>query len=231
MLKIFVGYDHVESVAFHVLNHSIQMRAKKPVAVIPVMLSQLKGIYWRERNPKQSNEFSFSRFLTPYLSDYEGYSVFMDLDMLVRFDINEIIDLVSSADDVTVVKHEYEPKDTIKYLGAKQYPYPCKNWSSMMIFNNERCHNLTPEYVNGATPMDLHQFAWADSVGELPTEYNHLVGEYDPNPNAKIVHFTIGGPYFHEYNGCEYSKEWWEEYDDMKNCEQLVIPTLKRNEK
>jgi hypothetical protein len=82
-----------------------------------------------------------------------------------------------------------------------------------MLFNNARCTALTPQYVNTATGLDLHRFSWLDDalIGELPLEWNWLVGEYRHNPDAKIVHFTIGGPYFEEYRGCDYAEEWFEE--------------------
>ena len=81
MIPIFIGYDGRETVAYNVLAHSIQARATQPVSIAPLMLSQLNGIFKRERHPLQSTDFSFSRFLTPYLSGFSGWSVFMDCDM------------------------------------------------------------------------------------------------------------------------------------------------------
>ena len=45
-------------------------------------------------------------------------------------------------------------------------------------------------------------------VGEIPKEWNWLVGEYDYNPDAKLVHFTIGTPCFTDYSRCDYAEEW-----------------------
>jgi hypothetical protein len=157
-----------------------------------------------------STEFSFSRFLTPWLSDYEGISVFMDCDMLVRCDIAELLDFVGGH-DVYCVKHKYQPITKTKFLHQVQSVYPRKNWSSLMIFNNARCTKLTPEVVNDESGAYLHQMQWADSVGEIPVAYNHLVGEYAPNPNAKIVHFTLGAPCFEGYEDQEHSSEWHRE--------------------
>jgi hypothetical protein len=80
-----------------------------------------------------------------------------------------------------------------------------------MLFNNARCRALTPEFVNTATGLELHQFKWlADEaeIGSLPLEWNWLVGEYPMNPEAKIAHFTRGGPYFADYAQCDYADEW-----------------------
>lgn len=225
MLRVFIGYDYRESIAFHVLSHSIQRRSSMPVSIIPIALNNLNGIYQRERNPLQSTDFSFSRFLTPYLSDYDGWSVFMDCDMLVLDDIANLFALTNDNYAVMCVKHNHIPKEDIKFLGAPQSKYEKKNWSSVMLFNNAKCKALTPDYVNTATGLELHQFKWLESddfIGEIPYKWNHLVGYSDPFPNASLVHFTIGGPYFKEYHDCEYSGEWREELKSMENCEQRL---------
>jgi hypothetical protein len=222
-IKIFIGYDVVESVAFHTLVSSIIARSTMPVEIIPVKRTMLYSIHNRQIEQKQSNEFSFTRFLVPYLCDYKGYAIFMDCDMLVLDDIAKLWELKDETKAVQVVKHEYTPKDRIKYLGAVQYPYEKKNWTSVMIFNCEKCKALTPEYVNSASGLELHQFKWLESenlIGGLPKEWNHLVSEYAPNPDAKLVHYTVGGPYFNEYEGCEYSDKWFEERAHMNFCAQ-----------
>jgi lipopolysaccharide biosynthesis glycosyltransferase len=134
----------------------------------------------------------------------------MDCDMLVRSDISKLFGQMEHQYDVMVVKHEYEPVEGNKFLNQEQTSYPKKNWSSVMLFNNDKCRILTKHYVNTSSGLHLHQFDWASSVGELPRSWNHLVGEYDNFSDADIVHFTRGGPYFSEYVDCEYSKEWWE---------------------
>jgi hypothetical protein len=223
MLNIMIGFDQRESVAFHTLVHSILSHSSKPVSITPICLANLNGIYKREPDPKQSSEFSFSRFLTPYLSNYEGWSLFLDCDMLIRTDINELFDLLDPEKAVMVIKHDYTPSTGTKFLQEVQYQYPRKNWSSVMLFNNKKCKMLTPEYINNAPALDLHRFNWLDDklIGDLPVEWNHLVGEYAPNPCAKNVHWTIGGPYFNEYNNVEFSEEWRAEYRKMTHCDQL----------
>src|SRR4051812_20738979 len=93
MIRVFIGYDEREAVAFSVLSHSIHTHASQPVSIAPLMLRQLAGTLTRERHPLQSTAFSFSRFLTPYLSDYRGWSIFMDCDMLMQDDIVKLYDL------------------------------------------------------------------------------------------------------------------------------------------
>jgi len=215
MFRIFIGYDPKEAAAYHTLAHSIARRSSIPVAIAPVMRSQLQGIYTRERGPTESTEFSLTRFLVPHLSGYRGWSLFMDCDMLCRVDIAELEAFSAAAADkaVLVCQHDYVPKTERKFLGQVQTKYPRKNWSSLMLFNNERCKALTPAYVNTAGGLELHRFAWTPdaSIGSLPLEWNWLVGEYAPRQDAKIVHYTLGGPYFPDYRNCDYADEWLEE--------------------
>ena len=210
--RIFIGFDSKEVVAYHVLAQSIIEHASTPVAFSPIVLSHLQGLFTRERNALQSTEFSFSRFMVPYLSGYEGWSLFVDCDMLARADIAELWALRDERFAVMCVKHDYQPKTETKFLGQTQTKYQKKNWSSVMLFNNRRCRALTPDFVNTATGLELHQFKWLDGddqIGELPSAWNHLVNEYDYRGDAKLVHFTDGGPYFDEYRNDDYAEEWF----------------------
>ena len=217
-VRVVIGFDPREAVAFSVLAHSIHDRASVPVTITPLMLSQLGGLFTRERHPLQSTDFAFTRFLTPCLAGYEGWSIFMDCDMLMLDDIARLWALRDERYAVQVVKHDHQPREAVKFLDQPQTQYPRKNWSSVMLFNNARCRALTPDYVNRASGLDLHQFKWlADdsSIGELPRRWNHLVGYYKPCRDAALVHFTLGGPYFDEYRDCEYAKEWRDELARM----------------
>jgi hypothetical protein len=145
----------------------------------------------------------------PYLCDFEGKAIFMDCDMLLRCDIAELAAYFEDDFDVACVQHDYTPKSYRKYLGNVQHAYPKKNWSSMMLFDCERCYRLSPEYINTAAPACLHRMYWAKKIGSIPLEWNWLVGEYEHNPSAKLIHWTIGGPWFKEYENTEYADEWY----------------------
>jgi hypothetical protein len=223
LVRVFVGFDPREAVAFNVLSYSIQRRSSVPVSVTPMALSQLQGVFTRQRHSLQSTDFSFSRFLTPYLSGYQGWSIFMDCDMLVLGDIAELWALRDARFAVQVVKHDHRPREEKKFLDAAQTSYDKKNWSSVMLFNNGECRRLTPEYVNSASGLELHQFKWLQGdhlIGDLPRKWNHLVDYDPPNPTASLVHFTIGGPYFSAYENCEFSNEWRAERDAMLHADK-----------
>ncbi len=223
MIQVFIGYDPRETLAYNVLCHSIQVRASQPVSITPVMLSQLGGIMTRERHPLQSTEFAFSRFLTPYLSDYSGWSIFTDNDMLMLDDVVKLYALRDERYAAMVVKHDHVPTEERKFLDQPQTAYQKKNWSSVILFNNAKCRALTPDYVNHASGLELHQFKWLgndDLIGELPSCWNHLVGYSKQRSDAALVHYTLGGPYFEETRNCEYGDEWRAELASMSRVDQ-----------
>ena len=149
--------------------------------------------------------------------------------MLVLDDISNLWDLRDDKCAVQVVKHNYVPKCDEKYLGRPQTAYYRKNWSSLMLFNCEKCRKLTPDYINTAPGLDLHQFRWCNDnqVGALPVEWNFLIG-YNTlaelgTRRLKNIHFTEGGPYFKEYENCEFSGTWFYELHDMLKCAQSSL--------
>ncbi len=225
-LRVFIGYDASEPEAFAVLAHSILTRASCPVAITPLVRPSLGRIHTRERGRYDSTDFSITRFLVPYLSDYAGLSIFMDSDMLCRVDLAEILPLVHAdpGKAVYVCQHAYTPSTTTKFLGRAQTDYPRKNWSSFMVFDTARCRALTPAYVNTATGLMLHRFWWTtdDRIGSLPLDWNWLVGEYPANAEAKILHYTLGGPWFRETAACDQADLWFAERDAMRGSRVQV---------
>ena len=217
MLQVYIGFDPREAVAYDTLAHSIRRRASMPVEIKPLVQKELRaaGLYRRERGPTESTEFSLTRFLVPALAGYKGWSVFMDCDMLCRADIAALYALKQADKAAMVVQHDYVPKTQRKFLDQVQTKYERKNWSSLMLFNNERCRALTAAYVNSASGLELHRFKWLDDgeIGALPKEWNWLVTEYPYNPAAKLVHYTVGGPWFEPYRSCDYADEWFAERD------------------
>lgn len=223
MIRVFIGFDPREAVAFHVLSHSIHRHASAPVSIAPLMLTQLASSFTRERDPKQSTDFAFSRFMIPKLCDYSGWAIFLDCDMLCFSDFAKLWALRDDRYAVMCVKHQYEVSKDVKFLGQVQTKYEKKNWSSVMLFNCDKCKALTPEYVNTATGLQLHQFKWLESddlIGEIPKEWNYLEGYYPKSPDAHVVHYTDGGPYFHEYATCDYAAEWFLEKELMTHADQ-----------
>jgi len=230
-LQVFIGYDPVEPVAYHVLAHSIIRQSSIPVSITPVALQHFSFFYKRAWDKKQSNEFAFSRFLVPHLCGFGAApAIWMDADMLVRCDIAELSALHDRRRAVQVVQSiDFRPDDGTKYLGRPQSAYPeledgttRKLWSAMMMFTPRWCWNLTPKYVQSMPGLALHQFDWCEKnrLGELDGVWQHVVGHDPYDAGAKIVHWTLGGPWFGEkYAGVDYADEWREEYARMTFAE------------
>ena len=219
-LRIFIGYDSKEPVAYHVLAHSILRRATVPVSIAPLSQPILRaaGLYTRERGVTESTEFSLTRFLVPALCGYRGHAVFMDCDMLCLADVAELWEAIGAMRGaVSVCQHDYTPKPGAKFLGQQQTAYPRKNWTSFMLLDCSRCRALTPEYVNTASGLDLHRLNWTtDEIGSLPLEWNWLVSEYPKNADAKVLHYTLGTPCFEAYQRCDHADLWWAEFQAMR---------------
>lgn len=217
MIRVFLGYDSNETIAYHVLAHSILDHASVPVSITPLKINQLPMT--RKRETYQSTEFSFSRFLVPWLCGYEGQAIFMDCDMLMRANIKHLMDLFDDRYAVQVVKHDYSAKKDNKFLDQPQSLYAKKNWSSVMLFNNERCRSLTPQYVNRASGLMLHQFKWIeeDEIGEIPNTWNFLVGEEGQCElgEARLIHYTQGTPCFQKYARGAAAELWHQEKRKM----------------
>jgi lipopolysaccharide biosynthesis glycosyltransferase len=219
MLKIFVGFDgKVEPVAYHTFCQSIIEKSSIPVSFTPLALNTLSE--YKETHTDGSNAFIYSRFLVPYLCDFKGMALFVDGDMICRTDIAEILWEHDQDEALKVVKHYYQTKHPVKYLGAKNEDYPKKNWSSVMLWNCGHHLNkqLTPQFVMDKPGKYLHRFEWLkheDQVGKLDDTWNWLETEYEYNPDAKLVHHTLGTPCFKDYQSTDYSQEWWDTYQRM----------------
>lgn len=214
MIRIFAGYDPREAVGYHVFCSSVIRRCTSPVAIHPLGLSLLRG--YREKHDDGSNDFIYSRFLVPWLCGFEGWALFVDgADMLCRDDIGKLWDLRDSKKALQVVQNSYTTRHPVKYQGtmleAVNPSYPRKNWSSVMLMNCSKLEMLTPAFVEKQAGSYLHRFEFTQELGELPETWNHLVGEQGFNPDAQLVHFTLGLPSFPAYRKTDYADEWREE--------------------
>ena len=223
MIRVFIGYDEDEIAAYHVLANSIIRHASQPVSIAPVA-SHLVPLT-RGGDAKQSTSFAFSRFLVPYLCDFEGWAIWMDADMLCRTDIARLWSQRDKNKAVQVVPIDYRPENGTKFLGRPQSAYPeletgqtRKLWSAMMLMNCGKCAKLTPEYVNQAAGLDLHQFKWLDDhqIGYLPARWQHVAGVQNYRSDASLVHWTLGGPWWPEYVTADYAGEWRAEWSRLK---------------
>lgn len=210
-MKVFVGYDNREDIAFRVCKHSIK-RFQPEAEVVALRQKELRknNDYWRPEDKLASTEFTFTRFLVPHLMNYQGWAVFVDCDFVWEADIAELFKLADPKYAVMVVQHDYNPTNSVKMDGKSQHQYPRKNWSSMILWNCGHPSNqtLTKEVVNSETGAFLHRFQWLkdEEIGSLSHEWNWLVNWYkEPEQGKpKAIHYTEGGPWFENYKDCEY---------------------------
>ncbi|MBS3650948.1 glycosyltransferase [Pseudaminobacter sp. 19-2017] len=223
-LKVYIGWDSREPIAYDVARHSLLKNSSIPVEVIPIKLQELieQGAYTREVDPLASTEFTYSRFFTPYLAGFKGWALFCDCDFLFFGDVAGLLSYRDPSKAVLCAQHDYKPKESVKMDGKVQTAYPRKNWSSFMLFNCEHpsTRKLTPEVINSESGAYLHRMQWAadEEIGSLPIEWNWLEGWNDKPASGypKAVHFTSGGPWFKDWQNVDYGDEWRREADTVE---------------
>jgi len=221
--RVFVGHDSRETIAYDVCAHSIRSRASVPVDVRPIVQEEMRqaGLYWRPVDPLASTEFTYTRFLTPYLAGYQGWALFCDCDFLWLTDIAELQALADPDKAVMCVHHDHRPTEAVKMDGKAQTVYPRKNWSSLMLFNCDHpsVRRLTVEAANAESGAYLHRMQWAadDEIGELSQTWNWLEGSCEKPADGppKVVHYTRGGPWFDNWQDVDYGDLWLAERDRM----------------
>lgn len=228
MLTIFIGYDHREPIAYQVAKFSIERRSSIPVDVQPLDIHRLtqSGLIKRltvkfgqqawdiPSDAPASTEFAISRFLVPIIHQ-TGWAMFMDCDMLIHGDMADLIPLLDNEKAVMCVKHDHQPTESVKMDQQIQTVYNRKNWSSVMVFNCDHPANrrLTLQHINEVPGRYLHQFCWLEDeeIGELPGEWNWLVNVQPKPDNLKIAHYTLGGPWFPDWEPAEHDGLWNDE--------------------
>ncbi len=222
-LRIFIGWDSREDLAYQVCRSSLERHASAPLAITALRQPQLRrqGLYARAADPLASTEFTYTRFLVPALAGYQGWALFCDCDFLWNADVAGLFALADPDKAVMCVQHDHRPAETTKMQGAVQTVYPRKNWSSLMLLNcgHPATRRLTPAVVNAESGAFLHRFQWAADaeIGALPLGWNWLEGWNEPPADGvpEVVHYTRGGPWFPEWQDVGYAGLW------LAECQRL----------
>lgn len=209
-LKVYIGWDQREIGAFHVAVSTLIGKASVPTLVTGLEAQRLYDCGMVRRptdkrgqrydilsNAPAATEFAITRFTVPFLAQ-SGWALFADPDIVVMADIAELFALADPRYAVMCVKHRFDELSGTKMDGQAQVAYPRKLWSSVMLINCDHpgMKRLSLTDVNERPGRDLHAFYWlADSeIGELPPEWNWLVGLQPKPADPKIAHFTLGTP-------------------------------------
>ena len=234
-MRVYVGWDPVDELSASVCASSIRRHSTQDVEIEmlgadhPIITSIYNRPEYREKSGQRydgvtgkpfSTDFSFRRFLIPWLEGYSGWAVFCDPDMLWTESVNNLVDMADPHKAIMVCKHKHMPENKVKMEGLEQTNYPRKNWSSLILWNcnHPACRNLSPAEVNRLTGRDLHGFSMIPDrdIGSLPLEWNYLVNNMpkDAKP-PKVIHWTDGGPWFPSYQDVPYADKWWNEIKDF----------------
>ena len=223
MREVMIGFDPRERRAYQVCARSIIENTSIPPIIRPIGISTLGSMYCRKTETRDgklydkisdapmSTEFAIARFYLPLIA-HSHVVLFCDADFMFRADLEELFDRFDSRYAVQVVKNQHKAQESVKMDGQIQTDYPRKNWSSLMLWNMKHAgtRRLWFDDVTTKKGLWLHQFSWLkdNEIGELPVEWNHLVGVNQEDENAKAVHFTQGTPDMPGYENCEFAKEW-----------------------
>jgi hypothetical protein len=182
------------------MRYSVEVNASRPIAVRGLILDQLPI------SRQGATEFTFSRFLVPWLMEYEGIGLFCDEDMVVTGDIWELFRFAGQIEG---------PWDVAVMQDQERF-----EWPSVMLFNNKNLTHLTPEFVDSEVNA-LFDFSWAKHIAELPSEWNHCCGLMEPK-EAKLYHWTQGIPWWTECRGLPEDDIWWDAYQKMNHSVQWI---------
>lgn len=188
-LDIFVGTDRSQLLAVAVLEFSIKRHTNHPVRVAPLLgldLPEPKDI----RNGSRTN-FSFTRFAIPELKDYEGLALYLDADMLVFQDIEEIWRF-PMGDAKVLIQASVDEGAHVSKLGA---PAERKKQCSVMLMDCGRLDwraagiisGLDGRYSYDQLMSQLCILDDKDIAYELPFRWNSLE-HYDET--TCLIHYT-----------------------------------------
>lgn len=227
MFNAYIGFDCRMPDAYMVAHRTLANHAHERINIKPLLLPQLRaaraytrptthdengGMWDVVSEAPMATQFAISRFLIPSLEKFKGMAMFCDSDFMFRDNIFDLLDEIDKSKAVSVVKHQHAPSDAVKMDGQKQTSYARKNWSSMMILNNEHPSNrwLTIENVNKTPGRDLHRFCWLkdEEIGSVGTEWNWLAGHSSMDISPKAVHYTDGTPDMPGYENAPYADEF-----------------------
>jgi lipopolysaccharide biosynthesis glycosyltransferase len=220
MLRIFIGWDSRFPEPADVLRYSLVKHASIPLEIHYLKLDELQ--LSRAHDPLASTEFTYSRFLVPHLCNFRGKALFLDNDMLCFGDVKQLDQLDMTGLALRVVKHDYEPTNSVKMYGAVQTSYPRKNWSSMMLMDCAKLRLWSKEVVETQTGAYLHRFQDLpdEQIGDIPKTWNTLdwMDDY-----TKLIHYTNGGPWFPQYANHPHAAVWYAMRDEMDEATRTAV--------
>lgn len=110
--------------------------------------------------------------------------------------------------------------EVLKMDNQLQTFYARKNWSSVCLFNCDHpaMQRFTLKDLNERPGRDLHAFCWLKDgeIGELPAEWNYLVGVTKEDLQPKLLHYTLGTPNMPGHEECEFADIWNKDLENLR---------------
>lgn len=224
-LRVLIGFDEREAEAARVAAKSLREVTHGALEAEFLCLPKLvdQGLITRvsdyrggqdydlTSNEHTSTRFKVSRFLTPIICQ-QGFALFTDCDVLFLEDPRRMLEEIQAHDAVSVVQHEYIPREQWKMVGQRNANYHRKAWSSVMLFNCDHHANrrLSLRDVNERSAMSLNQFYWlhGSEIGSLDRRWNWLVDVQEQPQPVGIAHMTLGGPWLEGWKGGSIDPVW-----------------------
>lgn len=180
-IKVYIATQEEQMLAVKVLEYSIKKYATQPVEIFALHQSNIT--YREPKDPinRQRTPFSFQRFLIPQLNHHKGRAIYLDSDMQVFSDINQLWTLpMGSYDLLTVIPSRFERRRlqfSVMLMDCEKL-----NWSMDKIIDNLDEGSLSYESL-------MYEMAVANNIGiSIPKEWNCL--EWHQSGQSCLVHYT-----------------------------------------
>ena len=187
--NIFVGMDRSQLFAFQVLEHSIRRYSSVQLNIHPLD-NQRAGIPAPENlNHGARTGFSFVRFAIPSLMGYQGRALYLDADMLVFRDIQELFHWDMDNHHILIVGDTGNTR--FKNFWARKRQRQC----SVMLLDCEKCQWDADKIVNGlgkdySYEELMYEFCILSDLEiatTLPFRWNSLE---HLDANTGLIHYT-----------------------------------------
>lgn len=186
VIKIFVGADRSQLLAFKVLEHSIKRNTSQQVkcrAIDNSMMPECKS----KTNLPYTN-FSFARFGIPSFAGYQGKAIYLDADMLVLADIADLWSLDFAGAKILTLE---QPREDLQQKQSKK-----RKQTAVMMLDCEALKDWVPEEIIGnlgkkydrTKLMSLDIFPQRKIKEIIPTVWNCM--DWYEEGVSKLVHYT-----------------------------------------
>lgn len=190
-IRVFVGCDESQLVASAVLEHSIRKHATRPVeftTMIDLDVPEPKDPANRARTG-----FSFYRFLIPKLCGYQGRALYIDSDMQVFADMDELWQ-IPFEDDTVLCTYQAEPppewKDDPNFKPGRHLAVMMLDCSRLQWDIDEIVAGLDEgRYDYKQLMSDLCIVPEEQIAERIPRGWNSL--EQYEEGTTKLVHYTV----------------------------------------